>query len=175
MKILQSLFLGALLVAGQSQAARPTDGSIKELFAVAHTEEMMSSIQTQVNSLTNNIIQDALKGEQISPEKQKALDKFKEKLEDIRNQELSWAGMEPMMISIYADSLSQEDVDGIINFYKSPAGQAFIQKMPVMIQQSMLQMQAKIKPLMEKIKQAQQELKTDLDNADKKMPAKAKK
>lgn len=38
-----------------------------------------------------------------------------------------------MMIGIYLQSFTQKDVDGMLRFYKSKAGQAVIAKMPVVM------------------------------------------
>ena len=42
-----------------------------------------------------------------------------------------------MYVKIYAESLDQADVDGLIAFYQTPAGQAMLSKMPLVAQKSM--------------------------------------
>jgi len=45
--------------------------------------------------------------------------------------------IKPAMAKVYTDTYSEEELDGILTFYKSPAGRAFIQKMPEVMQRSM--------------------------------------
>jgi len=44
--------------------------------------------------------------------------------------------MDPVLVEIYSNSLSQEDIDGISAFYRSPAGKSYVNKLPVIMQQS---------------------------------------
>ena len=41
------------------------------------------------------------------------------------------------MIKIYAEEFTQEEVDGMIQLYKTPVGQSTIDKMPIVMQKSM--------------------------------------
>jgi len=65
--------------------------------------------------------------------------------------------MRPLYIQIYQETFTQEEIDGLIAFYKSPAGVAFVDKMPVVMQRSMSIMQSRIAPMMEKMKAAMQQ------------------
>jgi hypothetical protein len=166
-----SLSLTLSLFVATAHAAAPTDASIKELLQATQSKELLQSVQSQIDNMTAGIMRDAASSTKIDEEKQKALDKFREKMIAIQKEELSWEKMEPMLISIYASSLTQEDVDGITAFYKSPAGKAYVQKIPAIMQQTMMQMQAKLKPMAEKVKQAQKELNEEFANIDKKKKA----
>jgi hypothetical protein len=66
----------------------------------------------------------------------------------------------PALAKVYTDIYTEEEIDGILAFYKSPAGKAFLQKMPEVMQRSMpvmMQMmgdlQPEIKTMMEGIKE----------------------
>jgi len=45
-------------------------------------------------------------------------------------EELNWATFEPMMVEVYRNTFSQHEVDGMLTFYRSEAGQAVIAKLP---------------------------------------------
>ena len=60
--------------------------------------------------------------------------------------------MRPVYIQIYQESFTQEEIDGMIAFYQSPAGAAFVRKMPVVMEKSMRIMQVRIAPMMERMK-----------------------
>ena len=66
----------------------------------------------------------------------------------------------PALVKVYTDTYTEEEIDGILAFYKSPAGKAFLQKMPEVMQRSMpvmMQMmgdlQPEIKTMMEGLKE----------------------
>jgi hypothetical protein len=46
-------------------------------------------------------------------------------------------GLYSITIPIYNKNLDEETIDGLIAFYKSKAGKAFVSKMPVIMQESM--------------------------------------
>jgi hypothetical protein len=72
----------------------------------------------------------------------------------------SLSKVKPALAKVYTDTYTEEEIDGILAFYKSPAGKAFIQKMPEVMQRSMplmMQMmgdlQPEIKTMMEGMKE----------------------
>jgi hypothetical protein len=66
----------------------------------------------------------------------------------------------PALVKVYTDTYTEEEIDGILAFYKSPVGKAFLQKMPEVMQRSMpvmMQMigdlQPELKTIMEGMKE----------------------
>lgn len=66
----------------------------------------------------------------------------------------------PALVKVYTDTYTEEEIDGILAFYKSPPGKAFLQKMPEVMQRSMPVMmqvmsdlQPQIRTMMEEIKE----------------------
>jgi hypothetical protein len=67
---------------------------------------------------------------------------------------MSWEKMKPMYVQLYRDTFEQEEVDGLIAFYKSPAGQAYVTKMPLLMSKSMAISQSLFQSLGAKMKVA---------------------
>jgi hypothetical protein len=82
---------------------------------------------------------------------------------------LNWDQLQPIYMRTYRDSFTQDEIDGVIKFYKSAAGQAYVKKLPLVMQNVMREMQGLMKPLQEKMlaiqKESMQELK-DLRDKD---------
>jgi uncharacterized protein len=66
---------------------------------------------------------------------------------------LNWSTLKPHYVRIYQEAFEQEEIDGLIAFYSSPAGQAFIGKMPVVMQKSITLAQNQMQNLMPKMVQ----------------------
>ncbi|TMH03840.1 MAG: DUF2059 domain-containing protein [Betaproteobacteria bacterium] len=96
----------------------------------------------------------AVAGKSLSAEQQRYLEATPQRFVTIMREELSWENLKPMYIEIYRDSFTQEEIDGLIAFYQSPVGMAFVNKMPIVMQKSMTSMQARMQPIMEKMKAA---------------------
>lgn len=110
----------------------------------------------------NNSLQKALQGKTPTPSEQKVINKKQERMTALIKEELDWNKLEPMYIRLYKESFTQVEVDGILEFYKAPAGQANINKMPILMQKTMGEMQGMMGGLMPKLQKIQQEFAVEL-------------
>jgi hypothetical protein len=164
------IFLVLTLCASLIQAAEnsspspaaPTEASIKQLLEVSQSRKLVDSVIAQMNSLMLQAIAQATKGQQISPKIQKDIDQRRDETVSLMKELLDWKKLEPMYVRIYQKSFTQPEVDGIIAFYKTPAGQAVISKMPVVMQSSIDEMQQLMGPVMEKIQRTQQDIAAEI-------------
>ncbi len=88
------------------------------------------------------------------------------KMANVMKEELTWAKYEPMFVQIYSDSFTQEEIDSIIAFYRTPGGQALVKKMPVVMQRTMQMVQQQMGPLMQKFQTIAQECQAELKAAE---------
>jgi uncharacterized protein len=58
---------------------------------------------------------------------------------------------------VYADTFTQKEIDGMTAFYASPVGHAVIQKMPLVLTNSMAEMQKRMGTLFPKVQQIAKE------------------
>jgi len=153
---------------GQPTAAistTPSDESLKELLQLCDAAKMIDNMWGQVDAAMKGMITQSTKGQQLTPRQQAAIDSFQSKYSALMREEFSWSKLEPVFIRIYKNSLNQEEIDGMIAFYKTPAGQAVIKKMPVLVQQIMAEMPAMMEPLMQKMQPLVQQLQADMKAA----------
>jgi len=61
---------------------------------------------------------------------------LREKTMDYLQQELSWKNLKDEFIGVYAEAFTEDQLHDLINFYKSPTGQAYIGKVPVLMARS---------------------------------------
>lgn len=169
-KLIHLVVLFALVISTQSfaQTTKPSQESLNKLFALTDVAAMIPKLQGQLDGMMNGMMQEMLKGRVVSPEQQKALDVFRAKVAQIQLEEINWEALEPKISEIYRATLSQDDVNGIIAFYQTPAGQSFVKKMPQIMQQTMVMMQGSMVPMMKKIDAAGAELRQDLQRIDQK-------
>ncbi len=55
----------------------------------------------------------------------------------ILRERLSWDKLQPKFVELYAETFTEEEVEGMVAFYRSPAGRASIEKMPKLMGRSM--------------------------------------
>ena len=93
-------------------------------------------------------------GKEPTPEQRKMMERLPQRMSELMRTELSWAKMEPIQIKIYRESFEQSEIDGLIDFYRSPLGQSFISKMPVVTQKAMAEMQTYMQQVIPKLRSA---------------------
>lgn len=155
------LFLTLLFIADMPCMAAPTDpasdASIEEYLKVSNAQQLVESMKQQVAGLIKNSTQQATQGKPLTPERQAIVDHMAQQMSDLLAETMSWDTLKPMYMRIYHESFTQSEIDGIIHFYKTSAGKAMINKMPVVMQNLMSEMQGTIKPMQQKMIQIQRE------------------
>ena len=166
MKLLSFLVVAACLFSTHvsAQEVKPSDASLKELMQLVNASDLLKGMDQQMDVIYGNMVQQMTKGQTVTAQQQKALDDFQGKMKDILHRQLSWDKLEPQVIQVYRDTLSQDEVDGIIVFYKTPAGQAVIKKMPLIMQATMTMMQKNIPSMMAEVQEAAKESFKDFDH-----------
>lgn len=164
MKNLLITFLTLLFIV-PSHAAPPSDESIRTLFSVMKAESMLNGIAETFEAAMRQGMAQATGGKEPTQEQRKVLDRFAQRMGELMRSELSWAKMEPMQIRIYRESFEQSEIDALIEFYRSPIGQSFLSKMPVVTQKAMAEMQGYMQQVRPKIQSAMQEMAAELKSA----------
>jgi uncharacterized protein len=152
------IVLALLCPALYAADAPPSDASLKQLLEVAQAHKILDSTMAEMDKMMANLYQQITAGQPASPETQKIFDKARADVVSMCKEELTWAKMEPLYMRIYRKSLSQSEVDGMIAFYKTPAGQAVINKMPLILQNTMAEVGQMMGPMMERAQRMQKEL-----------------
>jgi hypothetical protein len=111
-------------------------------------------------------MQQAFAGQQPTPKQQQIMETLGRNIASLVKEELNWASFEPMMIEVYRNTFSQHEVDGMLRFYRSEAGQAVIAKLPTAMQQTMASMQSHVNTLTPKIVQLEKDSAAQLKAAE---------
>ena len=144
-----------------------SEASIRQLLELSAARKLADSVMKQMDTLMQQTIAEAARGQQISPKVQKDIDRRQAEVMGLLKDLLDWAKLEPLYIRIYQKSFNQAEVDGMIAFYKTPAGQAVIGKMPAVMQNTMEEMQQMMTPVMQKMQRMQQEVGAELKTENK--------
>jgi hypothetical protein len=104
----------------------------------AKAQEMMTLLHTQrmVQGISDNIkkqIVDAagnVTGPTPSPDQQAKAADFEKQADQLIDTQLGWDIMKTALTDIYTKAFTEEQLDGIIAFYKTPAGIALLENMP---------------------------------------------
>jgi hypothetical protein len=151
--------------AALAQEAKPSEASIRQLFEVMHSSKLLDAYLTQIDATVRASMQQAFAGQQPTPKQQKIMETLGRNIASLVKEELNWATFEPMMIEVYSNTFTQHEVDGMLTFYRSEAGQAVIAKLPTAMQQTMTSMQSHVKTLTPKIAELERDAAAQLKAA----------
>lgn len=151
-KILASFTL--VVCAFSALAAEPTDASVDKLLTLTKAENLMESIHSNMEQDMRQGMKRATAGKKLTEEQTRVLENAQTKFAKGMRQELTWASLKPTYVKIYKETFDQEEIDGLIAFYGSKAGQSYINKMPVAMQKSMTVVQQRVGPIMGKMGEA---------------------
>ncbi|MFV5262199.1 DUF2059 domain-containing protein [Acinetobacter courvalinii] len=137
MKKLFITFILGTVISIPAFAQPASKDSIKQLLKITKSEQFLGQMSPQISNMMHSSIEKFTQGKPLTTKQELALVNYSQELGKIMQEQLTWAKLEPEMIKIYAEEFTQEEIDGMIQFYKTPVGQSTIDKMPIVMQKSM--------------------------------------
>jgi len=132
----------ACSLAAQERAARPADpaklAAIEDMLNVLKMEQQQEQAIGQVRTAFMQQIEREIQshGPFDSPEFNAEFKRFQDKLFDLILTRMSWAKIKPEYVKLYDETFTIEELKGITAFYRTPAGKAFVDKLPVVTQKA---------------------------------------
>ncbi len=150
-----TLVLISLCIAAAVPAARADEAShrakVEEMLRLTKTEsglhEQLTNLQTRVGELAKQ----QFNLPSPTADQTAAIAEYQTKVQQITTEEVGWEQVRPVIVKLYSDSFTDADLDGIIAFYKSPAGEALVAKMPQVAAKTTGTVQDRIKELQPKL------------------------
>ena len=145
-------------------AAHADDASkaikVEELFKVAHIDQLSTQVMQQTFDQINSGMMQQMMGVKLTPEQQKRADEFSAKVQKLIADGLGWKNLEPDYAKLYEATYTEDEIDGILAFYKSPSGQAMVEKSPMLVKQSSAIVQERMHAIMPQLQQLMREYTT---------------
>ncbi len=154
-----------LCLVSSAMAEQASVESIKELLVVTEAKKLVDGMFPQVETSIKSSLLDAIKNfpEEKRLESEKAISKVTGKIFQAFQEEMAWEKLEPVFLGIYQKSYTQEEVDGMLSFYKSPTGVAVVKKMPLVTQETMVAVQQHMVSMMGRIQNIAEEVARELE------------
>jgi hypothetical protein len=159
MKIRTLVLLALLvptLVSAEEGVKRET---VERLLQVMQTERIIEAMYAQVDKMFLGLAAQLGVTEAEKP----IFDKHMAKVKAAMKEELSWQKMREPMIDVYLKHYTEQEMTDLLTFYGSESGQSIINKMPAVMQDSMLISQSMLKGFLPRMQQIAKELQQELD------------
>ena len=141
-----SLALGPAIAPARAQENTKT-AQIHELLKLTNAEAVPQQIYSQIHAMTTKQLEAISGPSEAKAAAVQAVDKVMAQLQE----RMSWARMEPEYARLYGEVYNDEEIAGILAFYKSAAGQAFVKKMPLLMSKSIEMAQRQMADLIPEI------------------------
>ena len=143
--------------AGQSQP-KPSEQSLRHLLEVTQAKKVLQAVTEQMDATFDAMVKQQLGGQQeLTPEQQKSLEARRKAAREMIANLLNWDSMETLYLKVYGETFTQSEIDGMLKFYATPAGQAVIAKLPLVAKNTMSEMQQRVRQMMPKLQQMAKE------------------
>jgi hypothetical protein len=132
------LALSAPLSFAQSADTPSRDEVLKLMDVLGSRKQMKSAMDGMGDVMSRGMLDEMRKkAPNATPEQEKMMSEF---IAGIRQDILSVMNQDEMLeliIPVYQKHLTRQEVKMVTDFYSSPAGQAFVQKMPIVLNEAM--------------------------------------
>ena len=105
---------------------------IEEMLRLTKTDEMMKQVMSQMRAMNLQQLE-----KNLPPEEQAKAGEMQQKIFDMVGAKMNWEKLKPAFVQIYSEVYTDEELDGILAFYRSPAGRAMLEKMPQLMSRTM--------------------------------------
>lgn len=131
-----------------------------------HAEELsvINNVKSQLDGMYEQMRQmlvSQIESAEISGSDEEHAKNIQRSTTDILFENLSWENIKDDYIELYVNTFTEEELEGIVSFSKSPLGKKLAEKTPVLMQKSMMIGQQKAQTLMPKV---QAEIKKYVEN-----------
>ena len=142
-----------LLTAPTAFAAPPSDAQVDRLMELTRVRDTLEQMWPQLEAMQQQIAEQALAGSahRLDPEHRAQLDALLERQMHSMRSMMSWERLAPIYRDIYQQTFEAEDVEAMVAFYESEAGQKLIAKTPLLMENTMRATQRMIAPMIEEM------------------------
>ena len=139
-------------IAGVANAAA-TPESVDRLMQAMKVQQQLDLIHSQTLPAMQNAMRQSFGQQANSADAERMFNAVMPKVTALIREELGWAKLKGDFTAIYTETFTQQEIDGLIAFYRGPIGSAFIDKQPRLTARSMQMMQQRMIPVMQRAMQ----------------------
>lgn len=150
--LLCALIVAPFAVAPFALADESTkNAKVEELLVVMKIEQQQKQMMDQMTQMVIDQVKAQMSN--LPPAEVAKMEDRQKKLFALIQEQTTWQKMKPIFVKSYSDTFSEPEIDGILAFYKSPAGKAMVEKQPDLNSKIMASMQTQMSDLMPKIEE----------------------
>jgi hypothetical protein len=154
-------FLALLLSLSIAPLAHADDASkrakVEDLIQVTRLSQLMGQMTNQMTARMKTMADQQSANRRFTPAQQKLITDYVTQIQTITQNAVSWEKIKPTVTQLYIDTYTDQELDGILAFYRSPAGQALIAKSPQLMTRTMQIVQTQMNEIQPQLQHANED------------------
>jgi uncharacterized protein len=128
-KIIYSLAFSVMLL-NTTHAQTPTTQSIEELLVITNSENDFNARIAGNKTSTDEMVRDVLNVQKnvLNEKELKQMQEFFNAVNSKIDKTYKWENIKTEMIKVYAEVYTQDEINSMIDYYKSPLGKSILSK-----------------------------------------------
>lgn len=152
-RLILASFLAVATSFASAQAAPPTQQQVEKLLDAMEAQKVVDQMIPAMMQQAGGMVDQMLATESATTaDRERAQGLMKSQEQHLREM-LAWNNLKPIYIKVYTDTLSDKEVLAMTRFYQSPEGRSVMQKLPQIMQRSMVEMQPLLESSIQKMTQ----------------------
>jgi hypothetical protein len=123
------------------------------MLSLLHLQEATDRLELEQERRIQQMSQQQLAGATIDDDQKKHYTEFQTEVRKLLRNSATWKALEPDYVKLYSDTYTETEIDGILLFYRSPAGLAMLAKSPELTEKSLAISKRRMDELAPKIQQ----------------------
>lgn len=158
-KIIFVLLILALPVSASTDGAKRE--TVEQLLKVMNVDKTIDAMYAQMDQMFLGMAKEI----GVKESEQQIFDKFMSKAAASMKEEMTWEKMKEPMIDVYLKHYTEKEINDMLAFYDTESGKSIINKMPAVMEDSMLISQKMFKEFIPRLKGLSEELQKELKQA----------
>lgn len=159
---LAALLLVAPAVAHADDASK--HAKIEEMLRLTKMDQNITKVIDQAKGEIRDMVDEQREGAAALPPAQaKIMNDFETKVSDLVTGVLKLEDIHPMMVKLYDETYTEADLDGILAFYKTSAGQTLLNKTPDLMDKVMGLVQQRVTSLSPEVDKLSEQMQKEME------------
>ena len=139
----------------------------EELIKITDGDKVMDGMKAQVSMVFQQITSQMNVQEADKPK----LEKYTKRFEDILKEDMDWGKVRTQYVDLYTGTFTEKEIKSLVDFYKSDLGKKVSEKMPELMQKSMLVARTHMEIVVPKLEALTEEMRKEFEPAAPAAPA----
>ena len=126
----------------------------EEVLRLTKVDKMLGTLVDQIQQVQIQQLQQM----NLSREAYSAAQRYLQRINDLVAREMQWQEIKNDYVGLYTDAFTEPELRQLIQFYSTPLGRKVVEKMPVLMEQSMQLGQKKMMKIMPEIQALSEEM-----------------